>query len=179
MTDGEQTETNYFEGLKNSFPEELRRKIRIKVISQIDTEDLISVAMKEAREDATFRKIWIVFDRDDRPNDFDTIIAKAEKNGIKIGWSNPCIEIFFHAYYGFMPNNYVAKQCITEFSKAFKKHSGKVYKKNDPEIYAVLLSTGNEPKALQLSEKPCKTPLNYQKLRNHLIIVQPLLSTCL
>ena len=83
VTDGEQTETNYFEGLKNSFPEELRRKIRIKVINQIDTEDLISVAMKEAREDATFREIWIVFDRDDRPNDFDTIIAKAEKTESK------------------------------------------------------------------------------------------------
>ena len=120
VTDGEQTETNYFEGLKNSFPEELRRKIRIKDISQIDTEDLISVAMKEAREDATFREIWIVFDRDDRPNDFDTIIAKAEKNGIKIGWSNPCIEIFFHAYYGFMPNNYVAKNASRNSARLSK-----------------------------------------------------------
>ena len=108
VTDGEQTETNYFQGLRDSFPNELRRKIRIKIINRIDTEDLIQVALKEAREDATFRETWIVFDRDDRPNDFDSIIGKAKKNDIRVGWSNPCIEIFFHAYFGRMPNNYVS-----------------------------------------------------------------------
>lgn len=64
-----------------------------------------------------------------------------------------------------MPNNYVAKQCITEFSKAFKKHSGKVYKKNDPEIYAVLLSTGNGPKVLQLSEKTLQNSAKLSKIK--------------
>lgn len=35
---------------------------------------------------------WIVFDRD-QVQGFDEIIAKAEREGIQVGWSNPCFEI--------------------------------------------------------------------------------------
>ena len=165
VTDGEQTETNYFQGLRDSFPDDLRRKIRIKIISQIDTEDLISVALRAAREDATFRETWIVFDRDDRPSDFDSIIVKAKKNEIRIGWSNPCIEIFFHAYFGKMPNNSVSQQCISEFGKDYKSHTGKPYKKNDPDIYETLLTAGNEVTALKLSAKTLQNSIKIASVK--------------
>lgn len=79
VTDGEETEINYFNGLKSSFPEELRRKIRIKIINKINTQELIDVTLKILREDPTFREAWIIFDRDDREKDFDLIISKAKK----------------------------------------------------------------------------------------------------
>lgn len=54
-------------------------------------------ALKERREDSRNREDWIVFDKDNHPNDFDKVISSAQKNQIHIGWSDPCIEIFFHA----------------------------------------------------------------------------------
>ena len=51
--------------------------------------------------DLEYRIPWIVFDRD-QVQGFDEIIAKAEREGIQVGWSNPCFEIdvcifWFHA----------------------------------------------------------------------------------
>lgn len=135
VTDGEQTETNFFKGLRDSFPEDLRKKISIKVIDKVDTQDLIEVTLRTLREEPTLREPWIVFDRDDRIQDFDSIILKAKKAGIHVGWSNPCIEVFFHAYYGKMPNNEISKRCIAEFAKDFQKATGKEYEKNIAEIY--------------------------------------------
>lgn len=153
VTDGEQTETNYFAGLRDSFPLDLRRKIKIKIKDRVNTQDLVETALRELREDSAFREAWIVLDRDDRKEDFDAIIAKAKKHGIHVGWSNPCIEIFFHAYYGKMPHNDVSKKCIADFGRDFQKFAGKEYKKNDANIYKELLDSGNESSALALSTK--------------------------
>ena len=49
-----------------------------------------------------YRIPWIVFDWDE-VKDFDEIIRKAEFFGIRVGWSNPCFEIWMHSYYGSMP----------------------------------------------------------------------------
>ena len=38
-------------------------------------------------------EIWVVFDRDDHPR-FEEAIAFCRKNGIKIGRSNPCFEVW-------------------------------------------------------------------------------------
>ena len=56
-----------------------------------------------------------------------------------MAWSNPCIEIFFHAYYGRMPNNTDAKQCISAFSTDFQKATKKEYSKNDKDNLEVVL----------------------------------------
>lgn len=159
VTDGEETEINYFNGLKSSFPEELRRKIRIKIINKINTQELIDVTLKILREDPTFREAWIIFDRDDREKDFDLIISKAKKNGIFPGWSNPCIEVFFHAYFGKMPNHHTSSQCIADFARDFKKHTNKEYKKNDTNIYGLLSSTGNEAEALEISKNTLQSSI--------------------
>lgn len=125
VTDGEKTETNYFQGLKNSFPEAVRNKISIKILDKLNTQELVGRALKAQREDPREREIWIVFDKDNRPDDFDRIISNAKKHGINVAWSNPCIEIFFHAYYGRMPNNADAKQCISAFATDFLKQPRK------------------------------------------------------
>lgn len=43
---------------------------------------------------AAWDEIWCVFDEDSHPN-LHTAIAKAEANGIRVGVSNPCIELWF------------------------------------------------------------------------------------
>ena len=165
VTDGEKTETNYFQGLKNSFPEAVRNKISIKILDKLNTQELVRRALKAQREDPREREIWIVFDKDNRPDDVDRIISSAKKHSINVAWSNPCIEIFFHAYYGRMPNNTDAKQCISAFSTDFQKATKKEYSKNDKDIYSLLCHSGDEKRALELSKNKLEQSMNQAKIR--------------
>lgn len=91
MTDTEETEKNYFEGLKNSIPEDVRSRIVIKVERAKNTYNLIEHTMELLHMQAQQRIPWIVLDRD-QVKDFNGIVQTAEKNGINVGWSNPCFE---------------------------------------------------------------------------------------
>ena len=84
-----------------------------------------------------------MFDRD-QVIDFDEIIRKAEREGIKVGWSNPCIEIWFDAYFGKMHAYQESKQCCERFAETFERVTGEEYSKADSDIYAILNQYGNE-----------------------------------
>ena len=101
VTDTKETEKNYMYGLRDSIPEELRRKLVIRVC-KTKTTKLVDEAQSLASMESQYAEPWIIFDRD-RVENFDLIIRDAEQKGIKAGWSNPCIEIWFSAYLGSMP----------------------------------------------------------------------------
>lgn len=67
VTDTEETEKNYFEGLRDSIPAEL-----------------VERALELANKEPQYRIPWIVFDRD-QVKDFDDIIQAAEKSGVGAG----------------------------------------------------------------------------------------------
>lgn len=77
VTDTEETEKNYFEGLRDSVPEELKERLVIKV-EKAKTVELVERAMELADAESQYRIPWIVFDRD-QVKDFDEIIRTAEK----------------------------------------------------------------------------------------------------
>ena len=94
-TDADETEEKYMYGLRDSLPKEFQGRIVIKV-SKTKTEKLIEVCSEQVSLQPQYCEPWIVFDRDEVPN-FDRIIRDAERCGIHVGWSNPCIEIWFDA----------------------------------------------------------------------------------
>lgn len=96
VTDTEATERCYFNGLHEYLPEDVRDKIVIKVV-ETKTAKLVDKCKELTAYDAQYRIPWIVFDRD-RVVNFDKIIKEAENNGIQVGWSNPCFEIWLFAY---------------------------------------------------------------------------------
>lgn len=149
-TDAEKTEKNYFDGLRESLPEELRDRIVIKV-STTTTENLIS-ACEEADIDPQYRQCWIVFDRD-RVEKFDQIIEEAERKDIKAGWSNPCIEIWFYSYLGRMPAVQDSVACCKRFAEQFEKLTGHEYEKSNPHIYEILNKLGKEENAINIAER--------------------------
>lgn len=102
--------------------------------------------------DAQYRIPWIVFDRDE-VKDFDEIIREAESFGIRVGWSNPCFEIWMHSYYGSMPAIMESRVCYSEFEKVFEKYTGQRYSKSDSEVYEKIFRTGDEEKALQIARQ--------------------------
>lgn len=102
VTDTKETEQNYMHGLRDSIPQSMRDNIVIKVV-KAKTVDLVDKAVSLAALNPQYSEAWIVFDRDQVKN-FDAIIEESLKKGLHVGWSNPCIEIWFHAYFGTMPS---------------------------------------------------------------------------
>lgn len=156
VTDTEETEKNYMYGLRNSIPEELRDKLVIKVV-RTKTENLVNEAIDLLSLNPQYGEIWIIFDRDQVHN-FDEIIRQAEEKGINVGWTNPCIEAWFNAYFGAMPTYQDSVSCCKGFEKAFKYASNQKYSKSDSAIYEKLNRFGDEEKAIKIAQ---------QKLEEH------------
>lgn len=147
VTDARETEKNYFEGLRASFPANLQDKIEIKVCDVSSYKDLIPEALK-GRQKAQFRQLWLVFDRDQIPN-FDEILDKAQAEKIEVGWSNPCFELWLAAYFsGKVPNYSDSKECVEAFKVLYKRATKREYSKNEKNLYDTLTKHGDEAKAL-------------------------------
>ena len=151
VTDTEETEQNYMHGLRDSLPAAVQDNIVIKVV-KAKTVDLIEKALSLAALNPQYSEIWIVFDRD-RVKGFDDMISEAVSKGIHVGWSNPCIEIWFHAYFGSMPPFQTSVVCCKGFEESFEKRSGQKYRKDDKAIYRKLIAIGNEDTAISLAAR--------------------------
>lgn len=151
VTDTDQTEKNYLEGLRNSIPEEVRGKIVIKV-TKSKTIEMVETCKEGASLFPQYSEPWIVFDRD-QVKDFDKIIKSAEQNGIHAGWSNPCFEIWLYAYFGSMPNLNDSVSCCHQFAGEYEKRTGQKYDKAEKDLYKKLCQFGNEEKAIEIAEQ--------------------------
>jgi len=154
VTDTEETEKNYFEGLRDSIPVELKDRLIIKV-EKAKTVELVNKALELVEKESQYRIPWIVFDRD-RVKGFDEIIWTAEKNGVHAGWSNPCFEIWMYAYFGEMPVIRESYICCSRFADKFEKVTGQKYFKNDRDIYHKLVQHGDFEQAVALAERSLK-----------------------
>lgn len=161
VTDTNETEKNYLYGLRDSLPKELQGRIVIKV-SSTKTETLVA-ACEQADIDPQYRQCWIVFDRD-QVVDFDKIIEEAASKDIEVGWSNPCIEIWFDAYFGKMPTVQDSVSCWKGFAARYEKQTGLEYKKSNQQIYATLNRLGNEADAIKLAESRLQAHLKDNKV---------------
>lgn len=161
VTDTEETEKNYFEGLRDSIPVELTDRLVIKV-EKAKTVELVKRAMELVDEESQYRIPWIVFDRD-QVKDFDEIIRTAERNDIHAGWSNPCFEIWMYAYFGEMPAIGESYTCCDRFAEKFEKVTGHEYLKKDKDIYRKLVQYGDEEKAIQLAKRCYKKCIEDRK----------------
>ena len=151
VTDAKETEENYLYGLRDSLPKELRGRIVIKV-SKAKTQELVETCKEQAALEPQYGQPWIVFDRDKVVN-FDEIIAKAQKEGVSVGWSNPCIEIWFDAYFGKMHSYNDSVVCCRKFAETFEQQTSPKYHKTSSQIYTILNQFGDESKAIQIADK--------------------------
>lgn len=158
VTDTKETEQNYMLGLRNSIPPELQGKLVIKVV-KTKTKNLVEEALNLASLNPQYGEIWIVFDRDQVQN-FDEIISEAITKGINIGWTNPCIEEWFSAYFGAMPTYANSVSCCNGFEQIFERNAHQKYVKSDLAIYEKLNRFGNEEKAIRIAA---------QKMHDHRI----------
>lgn len=158
VTDTKETEQNYMFGLRNSIPPEFQGKLVIKVV-KTKTKNLVEEALNLASLNPQYGEIWIIFDRDQVQN-FDEIISEAITKGINIGWTNPCIEEWFSAYFGAMPTYANSVSCCNGFEQIFERNAHQKYVKSDLAIYEKLNRFGNEEKAIRIAT---------QKMHDHRI----------
>lgn len=151
MTDTDQTEKNYLEGLRDAIPDELKRKIVIKV-AKARTRDLVKKCKEEVSLYRQYSEPWIVFDRDQVKN-FNEMIKEAEQNGIHAAWSNPCFEIWMYAYFGRMPEAADSIACCKQFAIEYEKRTGQKYDKAEKDLYRKLCRFGDEKQAIVLAEQ--------------------------
>ena len=152
VTDAEKTEKNYFEGIKNIIPGNLKNDLQIKIYSNKALSKIIDFAAEERNKDERFRDIWLVFDRDEVKN-FDKLIEEAKENKMNVGWSNPCFEIWLISYFKNLENIPNSKKCCETFEKIFKENTSKKYKKSEEKIYNILCESGDENKAIERSRE--------------------------
>lgn len=154
ITDTEATEKNYFLGLQQALPDGIRDQITIQCCKFL-TKELVEKAIQEKNTSAQYAKIWIIVDRDRVPN-FDALVEEANASNIEVGWSNPCIEIWFFAYFGEMRVENESKNCCRDFRQEFKKRTNQEYQKSDNDIYKKLVKYGDERTAITTAQKRYK-----------------------
>lgn len=101
ICEGENTEPYYFDG----FP--VPSKTVLTIGGKNSKNSLVDYALKLKKdEEYAEREIWCVFDYDVKPdeaatqqNDFNSSIEKAERNGLKVAWSNDAFELWFALHY--------------------------------------------------------------------------------
>lgn len=101
VTDGERTEPNYFNGMKEHLPDDIRNNINIHIATSKTNKQLVDKALEIKNKKPNINNTWIIFDKDRIDSKlFKRILKVAAKSDINIAWSNPCIEIWFLAYFG-------------------------------------------------------------------------------
>lgn len=131
VTDTEGTERCFFNGMHDSLPDDMKKKLVIKVL-ETKTQNLIQKCLEF---------------------NFDQIIQEAERAGIHVGWSNPCFEIWMFAYFGNMPVIQDSWVCCSRFGDLYRKKTGQDYSKTDATIYKRLCENGDEEKAFSVAEQ--------------------------
>ena len=162
VTDAVETEPNFFNGIKNSLPANIKGRLVIKIKTS-KTYDMVDTILSDISKRPIVYDPWIVFDKD-QVKEFDELVNKAKSYNINVAWSNPCIEILFLAYFGKSPNLSETTECIREFEKEYIKRVGKKYEKNNKDIYYHLTQYGNEDAAIQIMRNRHKEYLDNHNL---------------
>lgn len=142
VAEGEETETNYFEKLKDQINSKYPGRISIKIKGTGESTKRVlkyaqSIVSSSVNE---FKHIWIVFDKDDfTAKDFDDTCSECKKLSNEnltyhALWSNQCIEYWFLLHFMYLDTPLNRKDYFSKLSKLMKRK----YEKNQADIYTLL-----------------------------------------
>jgi hypothetical protein len=129
ISEGEVTETNYFNGFK--IP-------GLKVIpigTGYNTISLVNYVLENYKDEIELYEVWCVFDRDSFPaNDFNSAIQKATIHGIKVAYTNQAFELWYLLHFDYHHSDINRNG----YKKKLTNKLGREYKKNDETMYETL-----------------------------------------
>lgn len=178
VCEGEKTEPNYFQGLKQDLPKGVLNYYQIDIEGTgRNTESLVDEALRlkmlyETENNRPIDRLWVLFDRDSfSSNDFNNAVLRCQNSKPEIGcaWSNEAFELWyllhFHYYnHGMSRKDY--QDSIEENLKPFVGNDYR-YKKNSTEMYTLLKEYGSLDNAIRNGKQLAANFENRQDYANH------------
>jgi len=142
ITEGKKTEPLYFEGLKKAVNQKYQGRIEIVGLGEgANTLTILSAAEQmQLRSGNMYRHIWIVYDKDDFPeDDFDNTFFRCQELSddsvtYHALWSNECIELWFLLHFEYMQSNLYRGQYIPKLTTYLNSR----YQKNRTDMFELL-----------------------------------------
>ncbi len=165
VCEGEKTEPNYFESLKESLPRGVLELTNIDIDGTgKNTLSIIEEAkkLKKKYEEKYLRKIdnvWAVFDKDSFPsNNFNNAINKGVNSRPKINcaWTNEAFELWYLLHFNYcntgVPRDQYQKLLEREINNSANTSDFK-YQKNSKEMFSILNQYGSQERAIANAER--------------------------
>jgi hypothetical protein len=133
VCEGEKTEPNYFRGFR--LP-----SVVLKVVpAGAQHKTVVKKAVDLKSKDNDYDEIWCVFDRDKNTGGgdkqaFNEAISIADKNEIKVAYSNDAFELWYLLHFGYYHTAISRSDYIVKLNKLIPDG----YKKNDPNMFLKL-----------------------------------------
>jgi RloB-like protein len=168
VCEGEKTEPNYFESLKNALPKGVLDVYSFRIDGTgYNTESLVKKAIElktlwESDLERKVDKLWVVFDKDSfKPKAFNNAIQLCLNNHptVEAAWTNEAFELWYLLHFNFYNTGISRKQYQDLIENNFKKRGLKnyKYKKNSLEMFDLLETFGSREDAI-------KNAINLEKI---------------
>jgi len=178
VCEGEKTEPNYFEGLKDDLPKGVLTYHRIDIAGTgRNTLSLVDEAVRlkefyEAEYNRPVERLWVVFDRDSfSAGDFNNSVIRCRNTKPEIGcaWSNEAFELWYLLHFHFYNHGMSRKdyQGLIEENLQPLIGNGYRYQKNSAEMYDLLKEHGNLDDALRNAKRLVANFEGRQDYANH------------
>lgn len=176
VCEGEATEPNYFEGLKQDLPKGVLTAYQIDIEGTgRNTQSLVDEALrlKEVYEKSTTRqvdKLWVVFDKDSfSPQDFNAAIQRCGNADIGCAWSNEAFELWYLLHFQYYENAMSRKDFKGLIESNLKPVLGEAfrYEKNSELMYSLLKEHGSQEDAIRNGQRLSERYGRRQDYANH------------
>ncbi len=146
VTEGTDTEPQYFDAIRKQINEKYRDRIVLVVEGMGDnTLNLYDKARKLVWDSLNeYKHVWVVYDTDDFPADHinqTEILCNNTVNDETIFhaiWSNQCIELWFLLHFGFYQTDIHRKEYWPKLSDWLNSIGEGEYRKNRDDMYTIL-----------------------------------------
>ena len=147
VSEGTDTEPNYFGAIKNIINITYRNRIQLEVVGTGDNTINLFKRAKELVDTSSYvyKHVWIVYDKDDFPAEhFDRVDEMCGENSNEetiyhAVWSNQCIELWFLLHFSFMQSDLHRNEYWPKLTECLKKIGKGKYEKNRNDMYEILL----------------------------------------
>ena len=144
VCEGKKTEPNYFRDF---------RVTNDVYGAGLETIRVVEEAERLHEKEGPFDQVWCVFDRDSFPADrFDNAISKVqsrEHEGFRVAYTNEAFELWYLLHFEYQD----AALHRSSYEDRLTRHLGRAYKKNDPDIYTLLQTKGDEALATRHAQR--------------------------
>lgn len=130
ITNGKESEKNYFEALRG-----INRSI-FNIDVKFENADPTHLVERALREKQTSNQVWIVFDKDEFPNEaVYNAIWTARKNGIGVAFSNAAFEVWLLNHFKEFSIEKKPNELLSILDSTLKENGyTKDYQKNDADL---------------------------------------------